>query len=293
MNQYKFLKKLGIFIADSRKISHFLPKESIDLVITNPPYWNEVVYSKDPGQLSMIEDYNEFIKSISEVWLGCQHVLKEGAILAIWTHDFFRKDNESLVYVPFHSDLIKSMPSEMCLRNISVWDRYLNKNRGPLDASQKISTRFEYILIFQKQGHHPLNNDLIENSLTDFYWNPIWNYKTHPKLFGSRKLFRALFALQRAVPSLGLLRKIANPLLKDDYEFKNYTTECPEEIASHLMQNFTQPGDTVLDPFLGSGTTIKVAQQLNRLCLGVEINKQALTSIQNKLGFLPDISHII
>ena len=284
--------KATVFIGDSAKMQSFLPENHFDLVISGPPYWNEVIYSQDNGQLSTIEDYSEFLKSISKVWQGCSRSLKEGGILAIWVHDFFRKDRDLLAYVPFHADMIKSMPSDLIFRDVGIWDRYLHKDRGPLEISAKVSTRFQYILVFQKQGTHPRNRDLIKGALRDLYWNPVWNYKTHPKLASSRILFRILFELQRRLPFSGFLKKTLKTLVKDNHAFTNYTTECPEEIAIRLIQKFTRPGDSVLDPFLGSGTTIKVAQQLNRDCTGIEINKEALSVIRNKIGFSPDVTYI-
>ncbi len=285
--------KATVFIGDAAKMRSFLPKNHFDLIISGPPYWNEVVYSNDPGQLSTIKDYDKFLESISRIWQGCSYVLKEGGILALWVHDFFRKDGNSLTYIPFHGDLTRSMPDELSLRNIWIWDRYLHKDRGPLDISEKNSTRFQNILVFQKNGIHPQNQDLIERAIRDSYWNPIWSYKTHPKLLGSRMLFRVVFELQRIVSFSGFLRDdVKKAFLKDNHAFTHYTTECPEEIATRLIQKFTKPGNNILDPFLGSGTTMKVAHQLNRSCTGIEINKQALAAIQNKIGFSPRVTNI-
>jgi DNA modification methylase len=285
--------KATVLIGDSSKMQSFLPENCFDLIISGPPYWNEISYSQDQGQLSIIEDYSEFLRAISKVWQGCSYTLKEGGILAIWVHDFFRKDGDSFTCIPFHGDLIKSMPNNLSLRHVGIWDRYLHKNRGPIDVSTQISTRFQYILVFQKKGTHLRNRGLIENSLRDLYWNPVWNYKTHPKLIGSKVLFRALFKLQQKLPFLGLFKKkMSKALIKDGHVFTHYTTECPEEIADYLIHKFTQQGDSILDPFLGSGTSIKVAQQLKRHCTGIEINKEALPSIQNKIGFSPEVINI-
>ncbi len=282
-----------VFIGDSVKMQSFLPENHFDLIISGPPYWNEVVYSQDPGQLSAIEDYAEFLKSISKVWQGCSYTLKDGGVLAVWVHDFFRKDNDPLVCIPFHGDIINSMPGNLRLRNIGIWDRYLHKDRGSLNISEKISTRFQYVLVFQKQGLHPQNRDLIKNALKELYWNPIWSHKTHPRLAGSRMLFRVVFELQKLVSFPGFLRNyVKSGFLRDGHAFTNYTTECPEEIAARLIQKFTRPGDSILDPFLGSGTTMKVAQRLKRYCTGIEINKEALSSIQNKIGFSPEVTYI-
>jgi len=285
--------KATVFIGDAAKMQSFLPENHFDLIISGPPYWDEVVYSNDSGQLSAIKDYNKFLESISKVWQGCSHVLKEGGILALWVHDFFRKDNNSLTYIPFHGDLIRSMPDELSLRNIWIWDRYLHKDRGSLNISERISTRFQHILIFQKKGIHPQNQVLIEEAIRDSYWNPIWSHKTHPKLLGSKVLFRVMFELQRLIPSPDFLRNgVKKAFLKDDHIFTHYITECPEEIAIQLIQKFTKSGNNILDPFLGSGTTMKVAHRLNRSCTGIEINKQALVAIQKKVGFFPGVTNI-
>lgn len=286
--------KATIFIGDSAKIPTFLSEKCFDLVISGPPYWNEVIYSQDKGQLSMIADYGEFLESISKVWQGCVHTLKDGGILAIWIHDFFRKDGDYLTLVPFHGDLIRSMPPNLKLRHIGVWDRYLHKDRGPVETFDKVSTRFQYFLIFQKSGRHPTNNGLIKKSLRELYWNPVWTLKTHPKLAGSKTLFRLLFELKRRLSFLDFLKgDINKSLLKDDHVFKGYATECPEEISAWLISKFTQPGDKVLDPFLGSGTSMKSAINLNRSCVGIEINKKAVPSIENKLGFSPELKYIL
>lgn len=285
--------KTTVFIGDAAKMQTFLPENHFDLIISGPPYWNEVVYSQDRGQLSAIEDYTEFLKSISKIWQGCSHTLKEGGVLALWVHDFFRKDRDSLVCIPFHNDLVKAMPGNLPLRHIGIWDRYLHKDRGLLDTSVKISTRFQYILVFQKQGRHLRNHDLIQKSLKDLYWNPIWDYKTHPRLAGSRMLFRTMFELQHRLPTPNFMREIIKKILvRDDHAFKHYTTECPEEIAAWLIQKFTCSGDNILDPFLGSGTSMKVARKLNRSLVGIEINKDALPVIQKKIGFYPEVIRV-
>ncbi len=285
--------KSTVFVGSATNIQSFLPENQFDLVISGPPYWNEVEYSKDQGQLSAIDDYSEFLNSISKVWQGCASTLKEGGVLVLWVHDFFRRDNGSFVHIPFHADIIKSMPDNIRCRNILIWDRYLHKDRGSIEISEKISTRLQYVLIFQKQGQHHTNSDLIKESLRQLYWNPVWGHKTHPKIIGSRSLFRILFRLQNRLPFFGFLKeKLSKTVLKDNHIFSDYKTECPEEVAVRLIEKFTKPGDSILDPFLGSGTSMKVANRLGRACVGIEINKEALPVIQKKLGYLPEIRYV-
>ena len=145
--------KAKVIFADSRKLDQLLLQKSVDLVLTGPPYWDEVVYSDDKEQLSKINNYTQFLHEISKVWQGCSRVLKDGGILAIWAHDLLRRADEGHEYIPLHLDISKTVPDDLTLRNIYVWDRYLNKDRGEINNNQA-GTRVQYVLIFQKKGTH-------------------------------------------------------------------------------------------------------------------------------------------
>lgn len=275
-----------VYLADSQQLDSFLAPESIDAVLTGPPYWNEVVYSKHQGQLSNIESYSDFLSRMTSVWQGCEKVLKLGGILSFWVHDFFRDAEGNKKYVPFHADMIKSMPEGLILRNILVWDRYLTRNRGDWPQNRSLGTHLQFILVFQKAGEHK-NQKLIAQSLLKNYWEPIWHKKTNPKLFGSMAIFKFLFFLGK--PFRQLLDPIRQKIYhsratQDEYVSQVYTTADPEEIIEKIMSEYSQAGDTVLDPFLGSGTVMKVAQNLGRHCIGVEINPDALGAIKAKVG---------
>ena len=73
-------------------------------------------------------------------------------------------------------------------------------------------------------------------------------------------------------------------VLKDDYKFKDYLTECPEDISDMIIKSFSSTGDTIMDPFAGSGTSLKSALKQNRKCIGVEINKDCRKIIEHKLS---------
>lgn len=272
-----------MFLADSREMESFLNSDSVDLIVTGPPYWNEVVYSDQKGQLSTIENYQEFLNELAKVWQACSKILKPGGILALWIHDFFRKNGDGYDYVPFHSDILSYFPKGITLRNVVVWDRYLNKDRGKMPEAKPIGTRVQYVLVFQKDGIHHKNQALIKESLRKDFWQPVWRKKVHPSFLGSKFLFKILFGLGKTRTSPFALFNRSG-LIKDEQHTTTYQTECPEEIAEKLIKNFSTIGDTVLDPFLGSGTTMKVALDLNRRFVGVEINPNAVNSIAKKVG---------
>lgn len=279
-----------VIFADSRHLDKVLPKNSVDLILSGPPYWNEVVYSNDEAQLSRLDNYPDFLKEISKVWEKCSLVLKEGSILAIWVHDLIRKNGSNYEYIPFHNDIIGTFPEKLSLRNIYIWDRYLNKNRG--DISPRFATQIQYVLIFQKSGQSH-NKDKIEKSLKKLYWEPIWHKKTAPKILGSGLIFRLGFTAAKFLKISNLGNKLKSiKVIKDRYDFSNYTTECPRDISDLMINLFSSPGDTVLDPFVGSGTTIKSAIDLNRKAIGIEINKNSQPAIEKKLQKMVTFSQI-
>lgn len=272
-----------VIFADSRRLDSLLPKNSIDLVLTGPPYWNEVIYSNHKDQLSKIDDYLVFLSEISKVWQSSSIVLKAGGILAIWAHDFSRKTGDDFAYIPFHLDLIGTMPNNLTLRTIQVWDRYLNKDRGPITYTTQ-GSRVQYILIFQKEGISK-NHDKIRESLRMFHWQPVWHKKTTPRILGSSLIFRLAFKFLKPLSNSIISKWLKKSrILRDSHEFNHYLTECPLEVSDLLISLFSDKNDTILDPFAGSGTTLKSALGLNRRSIGIEINENCRSVISDKLN---------
>lgn len=281
MQQQTFAK---FYICDSKNTAGIVKDSTVDLVVSGPPYWNEVVYSEHPGQLSRIEGYSEFMSNISLVWQECARALKPGGVLAFWVHDFYRDNPSGKTYVPFHADLCKTVPENMHLRSIFVWDRYLNRQKLFYPQGQALGTKIVYVLIFQKEGQNQNKN--INETFLRYFWQPVWRKKTHPKLFGSTLLFRTAFEFGKLFSGIfdPLRQRInSSAALTDKYKFKFYTTEDPIDIAEKLIADLSQPGDLVLDPFAGSGTTLKAAVNLGRSCVGLDINHEVLDSVRKKI----------
>lgn len=291
-----------------------LPDNFLDLVLSGPPYFDVVKYSDDKKNLST-KDYTAFLKSIHNLWRNIEPKLKNGGMVALWLHDIYVRrvtepnqhnqsgsqsprfeltpGRESQVPRPdlkqsifelklFHADIIKTMPKEIILRNILIWDRYLKKIHPDLPNGEQFGTRFQYILFFSK------GKTAFEERLKKLYWSPIWYFKTAPKFLSSKLMYYPIFWIGK----IPLVYRIVNPFLvktkrffiQDKYAFKEYLTTCPPEVAEMIIKNFSRPGDTVCDPFLGSGTTMKAANDLNRKCIGFEINQEAKGVILNKVG---------
>lgn len=257
-----------------------LPDSSLNLILSGPPYYN---HSKHPdeGELKK-EHYQDFINEISPVWKNLVPKLKDGGIVALWRHDVYFKEAGVLNLFPYHSKVIESFPPELNLRQIIIWDRYLKKVYGHLPDQNQFGNRFQYIMIFSK------GKTGYEKELENIFWSPFWYFKTTPKVLGSRAIYRAIFVIGKIPLVYSLSNKlfgwIRRGITKDDYKYKGFNATCPSESAHLLMKMFSRKGDTVCDPFLGSGTTIIEADKLRRNSVCFEINKDARGAIEKKVG---------
>jgi DNA modification methylase len=151
-----------IYVEDARNIDKYLQKESIDLCITSPPYWDILCekrtadkksiknYHQKDGNLGEIHDYNMFLKELQGIFKKVFDVLKKGAYCIVVVMDI-RKKNK---FYPFHMDVIKFMQEiGFILDDIIIWDRKKEYNNlRPLGYPSifRINKIHEYILIFIK-----------------------------------------------------------------------------------------------------------------------------------------------
>jgi len=252
-----------IIIGDSRKMVE-LPNDSVDLVVTSPPYWHIKDYGVK-GQIGYGQSLHEYLKSLYLVWRECYRVLKPGTRLCINIGDQFLR---SIIYgrykiAPLHSEFITQ-----CERigfdymGSIIWQKKTTMHTTggatimgsyPYPPNGMVEIDYEFILIFKKPGRRrPPSKEVKEKSkLTKEEWKEYFSGHWH-------------FPGERQI----------------DHE-----AMFPEELPKRLIKMFTFVGDTVLDPFLGSGTTVKAAINLNRNSIGYEINKKFLPIIKKKIGY--------
>ncbi len=251
-----------IIIGDSRKMTE-VNDETIDLIITSPPYWHIKDYGV-PGQIGYGQSLHEYLKDLYRVWQECYRVLKPGRRLCINIGDQFAR---SIIYgrykvIPLHAELIAQCEHlGFDYMGAIIWQKKTTMNTTgganvmgsyPYPPNGMIEIDYEFILIFKKPGKSPkVPADIKEQSkLTKQEWKEY--FYGHWNFGGARQIeHEAMF---------------------------------PEELPKRLIKMYTFVGDTVLDPFLGSGTTVKVALSLHRNAIGYEINGQFLNIIKEKLG---------
>lgn len=271
-----------VFFKDARKMTE-LPDNSVQLVVTSPPYFNIKDYSLDGyqknkrsekvcGQIGDIADYKKYIEEMLRVWKECERVLKPNGKLVINTPLMpILKKNFNTHYnrhiFDINSDIEHSIlnNTKLFLLDVFIWNR-TNPSKKLMFGSYPYPRNFyaqntiEFITVYVKDGSsdNNLSKETKEKSkLTEKEWveftKQIWNI---------------------SIPN------------KNDLAFGEHSAIMPEEIVNRCIRLYTYIGDVVLDPFAGSGTTLKVAKELKRNFVGYEISKSYERVINLKLGSL-------
>jgi DNA modification methylase len=247
--------------ADARELE-FLPAESVHLVLTSPPYWTLKQYNQSDGQLGSVDDYDVFLAEIDRVWSHCFRVLVPGGRLICVVGDVClsrRKNNGRHTVVPLHAS-IQVHCRGIGFDNLApiIWHKIANAtleasgNGGgflgkPYEPNAVIKNDIEFILMERKPGGYR-SPDFLERafSVIPDRLHKIW--------------FQQIWA---DVPGAST---------------RNHPAPFPLELATRLIRMFSFVGDTVLDPFLGSGTTALAAWQTGRNSIGVELDESYLES---------------
>ena len=246
-----------IILNDARVMPELTKSQSVHLVVTSPPYWTLKKYAGEAGsnQLGHMSDYQQFLLELSKVWERCFDLLVPGGRLCIVVGDVCisrRKGGRHFV-VPLHADI-----GVQC-RNIGfdyltpiMWYKIANaatevEGNGspflgkPYEPNGIIKNDIEYILMLRKPGSYrsPTEEQRLL-SLIDKEDHSRW--------------FRSIWSDIR-----GASRHLGHP------------APYPVEIPYRLIKMFSFVGDTVLDPFLGTGTSTEAAIRANRSSIGYEI----------------------
>ena len=239
---------------DSRDLS-FLPEESVHLVVTSPPYWNLKRYNENPDQLGHIQDYEAFLFELEKVWRHVYRILVPGGRLVCVVGDVCvarRNFGRHLVF-PLHADICV-----ICRRigfdnlNPIIWHKIANASYEvsngskflgkPYEPNAIIKNDMEFILMQRKPGGYrqPTNTQRDESRIAkdefDRWFQQIWN------ITGAST--------------------------------KHHPAPFPLELATRLVRMFSFSGDTVLDPFCGSGTTMVAALRTGRNSIGIDIDPE-------------------
>lgn len=245
----------NLFQTDSRELS-FIPNESVHLVVTSPPYWTLKKYRDHEGQLGDVESYEEFLNELDKVWKHCYRLLVPGGRLVCVVGDVClsrRKNKGRHTVIPLHASI-----QEHCriigYDNLTpiIWYKIANAvfeasgNGGgflgkPYEPNAVIKNDIEFILMERKPGGYRKPSvaarvlSVISEENHKQWFQSIWSGLTGAST-------------------------------------RNHPAPYPVELAERLIRMFSFVGDTVLDPFMGTGTTTVAAANWGRNSIGVEID---------------------
>ena len=250
-----------IIIGDSQEI-YEIPDNSIHLVVTSPPYFNAPFDYKN-----FYNNYDEFLEIIRNVAKELFRVIKEGRILVLNIDDML-VDGKKYPIVADATKIFQSVGFNY--RDRIIWkkpDDYLR-----ILKRREVIYRYPYPMYFYPDNL--VESFLIFQKGKFDYFSVSREKKLMSKIdlqeFNQKKLYMTLWEIRNVMPGASLEKGIA---------------AFPEEIPYRFIKLFSYVGETVLDPFLGSGTTMKVARELGRNSIGIEINKSLLLIIKKKIGF--------
>ncbi len=248
-------------IGDSRKMAEVADR-SVELVVTSPPYWQLKDYGAE-DQIGFNHSYQEYINNLNLVWKECYRVLQPGCRMLINIGDQFARAVYYGRYkiIPIRTEIIKFCEIiGFDYMGAVIWQKKTTMNTTggatimgsyPYPRNGIVEIDYEFILIFKKTGKPPkVTREQKEKSrISKEKWK---------EYFSGHWYFNGV-------------------------KQENHIAMFPVELPRRAIEMFTFVGDTVLDPFMGSGTTSLAAMSMDRNSIGYEINHDFLPVIKAKL----------
>jgi ParB/RepB/Spo0J family partition protein len=243
-----------VIIGDAKDVLRSVPASSIDMVVTSPPYFGLKDYGDELGINT--EDLNRYLDDLKAIFAECFRVLKDGTFICVVIGQYTSEENSQFVPAQV-AHILEEIGFNYKREHIwvkplgiqGIWNRgttsFLQK---PYPRNTMINIHHEHILIYQK-GDKPTifygRNPLTEEEVKQYCWS-VWE--------------------------LGVS------------DIKDHPAPYPEVIPFRLIKMYSYEGEVVLDPFLGSGTTVKVAKKLKRRSIGIEVSPEYLDIIKRSVG---------
>jgi site-specific DNA-methyltransferase (adenine-specific) len=264
---------------DARRLE-WIPDESIHLVVTSPPYWTLKEYPAHDAQLGSVGDYDGFHDELDKVWQHCYRALVPGGRIACVVGDVCiarRRNRGRHMVMPLHADIsVRARRIGFDYLTPIFWHKIANASYEvengssflgkPYEPNAIIKNDVEYILMLRKPGGYrkPTDRQRDESRLEK---------DEHAKWF----------------------RSFWSDVTGEST--RNHPAPFPVEVAYRLVRMFSFVDDTVLDPFMGTGSTLVASCRCDRNSVGVEIEpgyfEQAKVRMRAEVATLIDSRHAI
>jgi modification methylase len=256
--------KTRIHLGDARELD-WIPDGSVHLVLTSPPYWTLKRYRENDRQMGHIEDYETFHDELDKVWEHCFRVLVPGGRVVCVVGDvcLSRRKHGRHVVMPMHADIVVRA-RRLGFDNLTpiIWHKISNANYEvengssflgkPFEPNAIIKNDAEFILMLRKPGG---------------YRQPTTEQRDSSRL--TKEEHAAWFQQIWSMPGEST---------------REHPAPFPEKLAHRLVRMFSFTGDTVLDPFMGTGTTLLASAKSGRNSIGVELQAEYLEIARRRLN---------
>jgi DNA modification methylase len=255
-----------LYLGDARRMFNLKPA-SIHLILTSPPYWTLKEYRDSDAQLGHVEDYDQFLHELDKVWRHCFEALVPGGRLICVVGDvcLSRRENGGRhTVVPLHAS-IQEQCRKLGFDNLApiIWHKISNAvyevegGSGflgkPYEPNAVIKNDIEFILMERKSGGYRAP-DISTKILS------LISAENHKKWF--QQIWTGVTGAST----------------------KDHPAPYPMELAERLIRMFSFVGDTVLDPFLGTGTTTVAAAKWGRNSIGFEVDSHYLKLAEGRIA---------
>ena len=270
---------------DARRMAA-VEDQSIDLVVTSPPYpmiemWDPIFSEASPaietalGQSDGDLAFDLMHQHLDEVWQEVARTVKPGGIACINIGDATRTLNKEFRLFANHARIISALLRlDFSLLPSVIWRKPTNSptkfmGSGMLPAGAYVTLEHEYILIFRKAGKRDWSDEALKQQRREsaYFWEE-----------------RNLWFSDVWFDLKGTSQELNN------HKTRERSGAFPLELPYRLINMYSMKGDRVLDPFLGTGTTMQAAMCLGRESLGYEVDPELQTSILQKIADVPDLA---
>ena len=261
-----------VVIGDSRHMTE-VPDSSVQLIVTSPPYFDVKDYGAE--NIGSLDDFNEYLQEMQTVFRECYRVLEKGRYICVNICDII--SHECKYPIPAHYVLLLQRAG-FDYREDIIW-----RKPSGIGAKKGSGAAKRFGLFIQ----HPypmyyFPNNIFEHILV------LRKGRFDYKQVSAEEKKQATVDIEEAKRRWNSDIWDMHPETKNQYNRETHPAMFPEELPEALIRLYTYEGETVLDPFLGSGTTTKVAASLDRRSIGYELNRSYLPLIRQKSNIAPN-----
>lgn len=242
------------YLGDALNMDEVVEDNEIDLVVTSPPY----NIGKEYEEVMELDDYLDFMRQ----WMRrTEQKLTKGG--SFWLNIGFRKESDGRQYVPWEYDIYPIIRDKL---GISLIQQVIWHYKAGVNCRNRFSPKKEtWLYCVSDLDDYTFNLDDVRVPAKYPNQKKDGELKVNPKGKNPGDVWD--------IPKVTSGKGRASP------ERTDHPAQYPEDVIERIIKVSSDPGDVILDPFLGSGTTAKVARDLGRSCIGFELDEDYMDNI--------------